>query len=396
MCLVSERRRTPGNQASLREANRTRILDAVKLHGALTQVELAGATGLSPATVSNIVKELSTSGVLHTAPSTRSGRRAQRVTLAHGLGLVAGVDVSHRHMRVSLADFAATIVADHRVPLARDHRADNELDKATMLIVDMVESLDSSLDELAGIGVVVAAPVDERTGRVARRGIMRGWQDVDIAATMRERLGRPVVVENSANAAALAELRYGAARGKRDVLVLEIGDGVGAGIIADGRLVRGHRGVAGEFGHVPLVPDGPPCRCGRIGCLEAVAGARAVLDGLDGVTGTLTLTDLIVGAMAGNAEYLRAIADAGRTIGRATGALCTLLDPERIVVGGDFARAGELLLGPMRHALESTVLVEADGTPDLVQSQLDGSAAVLGAVGLAVDEAGIPRSTPSA
>src|SRR5690606_1325703 len=116
---VSTRRATPGSQTSLREANRARIVDAVKRHGGLTQVELAGATGLSPATVSNIVKELSLSGVLNTTPSTRSGRRAQHVTLARALGLVAGVHFSTRHLRVALADVAHTVVAEHHLPLAK-------------------------------------------------------------------------------------------------------------------------------------------------------------------------------------------------------------------------------------------------------------------------------------
>ena len=145
---VSTRRSTPGSQTSLREANRARIVDAVKRHGGLTQVELAGATGLSPATVSNIVKELSASGVLHTSPSTRSGRRAQHVTLARALGLVAGLHFSTRHLRVAVADVAHTVVAEHHLPLAKDHRADNELDRAARLISDMLDNVEATMSEI--------------------------------------------------------------------------------------------------------------------------------------------------------------------------------------------------------------------------------------------------------
>ncbi|MFC8734394.1 ROK family transcriptional regulator [Luteimicrobium sp. NPDC057192] len=392
---MPERRRPTGNQASLREANRSRIIAAVKRHGALTQVELAGATGLSPATVSNIVKELSTSGVLSTSPSTRSGRRAQRVTLAHQLGLLIGIHISTRHMHVALADTRYTVVTEHRMPLARDHRADRELDNAALMITDMIESVEVERDEILGIGIAVSAPIDRRTGTVARHGIMRGWDAVPIAEKMALRTGCPTYVENSSNLAALAELRLGAARGKSDVLVLELSDGIGAGIIADGHVLRGHHGTAGEFGHMIVDARGPVCRCGNRGCLEAVAGIEAVLDSVNAdLKRSVKFTDLVVAAMTGDAASIRVIGDAGRSIGRAAGGLANLLDPERVVVGGEFARAGELLLGPMRHAFESALLRDADGTPDVVQTHLDQRGPVLGALALAVDAVNVQDLVP--
>lgn len=386
---VSERRRPPGNQASLREANRSRIVAAVKRYGGLTQVELAGATGLSPATVSNIVKELSASGVLHTTPSTHSGRRALRVTLAHGLGLVVGIQVTRRHLRVAVADLAGVVVAENHMPLARDHRADNELDKATMLLADLLESVDSGMDELLGVGVAVAAPIDQRNGRITAGGILRGWDGVAIAETLQERINRPVHVDNASNLVAAAEWRVGAGRGKQNLVTIDIGDGIGAGIVAAGRPVRGHRGGAGEFGHTSIDPNGPLCRCGARGCLEAIASGPAILDRLDDPRIVKT-ADLITRAVAGDPRSIRALADTGRTVGRALAGLCNLLDPERVIVAGELARGGELLLGPMRHALEAGLLLDPDGTPDLVAGQLGDAAAVTGAVLLAIDHAQIP------
>jgi predicted NBD/HSP70 family sugar kinase len=385
---VIERRRPPGNQASLREANRARIVEAVKRYGGLTQVELAGATGLSPATVSNIVKEMSASGVLHTAPATHSGRRALRVTLAHGLGLVVGVSVTQRQLRVALADLTGSVVAENHMPLARDHRADNELDKATLLIADLVDSVDAGMDELVGVGVAIAAPIDQRTSSIAARGILRGWDKVSIAKTLERRLHAVVHVDNASNLIAAAEWRTGAGRGKQNLVTVDIGDGIGAGIIAGGRPLRGHRGGAGELGHTTVDPDGPLCRCGHRGCLEAIAGVPAVLERLNDPRVVKT-ADLISGAIAGDDRCVRAIADAGRTVGRAVAGLCNLLDPERVIVSGDLVRAGELLLGPMRHALEAGLLLDADGTPDLVGGQLGPTAALTGAVMLAIDHAQI-------
>lgn len=390
---MSERLRSPGSQASLREANRGRVVDAVKKHGGLTQVELAGATGLSAATVSNIVKELVATGALHATPSTYSGRRALRVTLPHDLGVVVGIHVSPRHLHVALSDLNGVELVERHMPLARDHRADNELDKIALLIMDLVESIDSGLDEVLAVGLAVAAPINRATGMTARAGILRGWDGIAIAESLEKRIRRPVTVDNSANLAALAEYRAGAARGRATSITIDAGDGIGAGLVLDGRLFRGFHGVAGEFGHVPIMSAGPPCRCGNRGCLEAVAGAPAVLESIREAVGPLKLVDLILRAMSGDAACVRAIGDAGHTIGTAAAGLCNVLDPERIVVTGEFARAGELLLGPLRRALESRLLVEPDGTPEVVQGQLGAKAAVTGAVSLAIESVDLRQTT---
>jgi predicted NBD/HSP70 family sugar kinase len=386
---VSITRSTPGSQTSLREANRARIIDAVKRHGGLTQVELAGATGLSPATVSNIVKELTASSVLHTTMTTRSGRRAQHVTLARALGIVAGVHISTRHMRIALADVAGTVVAEHNMPLAKDHRADNELDKVTLLIADMLESVDASMDEILAVGIALPAPVDARKGEISRAGLMRGWDGLSIADLMHRRIQRPVFVDNEANLGALAEFRLGAARGRKNAVYLRLGQGFGSGLILNGSVFRGFESGAGEFGHMTIDEGGPLCRCGNRGCLEAIAGGPAILDGLRESNGPRKLTDVVVHAIAGDHICIRAIADAARHVGIAAANLVNLLAPERIVVGGELARAGELFLGPLRHSLERSVVMSADKVADIVQGQLADRAELMGAVLYAIDRSSI-------
>jgi predicted NBD/HSP70 family sugar kinase len=388
---VADHRRTPGSQTSLREANRGRIVDTIKKHGGLTQVELAGLTGLSPATVSNIVKELSTAGVLHTTPSTRSGRRAQNVTLAHALGLVVGVHFSTRHMRIALSDVAATIVAENHMPLAKDHRADNELDRVMLLLADMLESVDSEMSDVLAVGIALPAPYDRITGTIARSGLMRGWDGVEVADVMERRLGRPVYVDNAANLAALGELRSGAARGKQNAVYIDVGDGIGAGLILGGRIYSGHSGIAGELGHTIIREDGPLCRCGNRGCLEAIAGGPAILEPLRSARSGLKLQDVIIHAMSGDSACIRAIAKAGEAIGIATANLCNVLDPERVVVGGELARACELLLGPLRREVERSIVAGIDATPDIVQDQLGVRASTIGAIAYAVDQVAIQR-----
>ncbi|GAB3794583.1 ROK family transcriptional regulator [Humibacter antri] len=389
-------RRTPGSQTSLREANRGRIVDAVKKYGGLSQIELSGLTGLSPATVSNIVKELSGAGVLNTAPGTRSGRRAQHVTLAHALGLVAGVHFSTRHLRISISDVAYTTVAESHMPLAKDHRADNELDRVMLLLADLLDSAGAGMLDLLAVGVALPAPIDKRTGRIARRGILRGWDGVEVADVLQQRLKRPVFVDTDANAAALGELRLGAARGKEDVVFIDVGDRIGAGLVLGGRVYSGHGGMAGDLGHTVIQEDGPVCECGNRGCVQAIAGGDALIQRLQTGARGIKLQDVIVRAMSGDADAIRAIADAGTAIGVATANLCNLLDPERVVVGGELGRSGELLLGPMRREVERAVLAGTTLAPEIVQGQLGAGAAAMGAVAMAVDRVSIQPedSTP--
>lgn len=368
----------------MREANRRRVVAAIKKQGSLTQVELAAVTGLSAASVSNIVKELSTAGVLRTTPSIRSGRRATLVSFARAVGLVAGVHVAARHLRVVVADVNGTILGENHMPLARDHRADNELDRASLLLSDILSNLESGIDELRGVGVAVAAPIDRASGRVAGRGILRGWTGVDIVEVVHRRVRQPVFLDNASNLAALAEARLGAGRGKQNVVYVDVDEGIGAGLVLDGRVLRGHNGTAGELGHTVILENGPLCRCGNRGCLEAIAGGPAILERLGDAGGITKIGDVVVRAMGNDPDCIRALAEAGRHIGLAAGNLCNLFDPERIVVGGDLARAGELLLGPIRLAMENTVIGTA--VPDVVQGQLGPGAAARGAAVRVIDE----------
>ena len=204
----------------------------------ITQVELAGVTGLSAATISNIVKELTVSGVLTTTPSTRSGRRAQLVTLARNLGLVAGIHFAERSLRAMLADVTQRVIAEQRMPLPLDHRADSGLDRAALLIEEMAESVGADRSELLAVGVGLPAPVDRETGTVSAHGVLRGWDWVPVAKVLGERMGVPVSVENDANLGALAEMRLGAAIGLRDVVYVRASYGIGLGLIVDGRVVQ--------------------------------------------------------------------------------------------------------------------------------------------------------------
>lgn len=379
-----------GSQSALREANSERIVEAIRRHGALTQVEIAATTGLSQATVSTIVKLLLSQGVVDTRTTVRTGRRAQLVTLAQRTGLAVGIHIGQRSLRVLVGDSGHDALSERVLPLPPDHRVDTTLDRAALLVVDLVEALGAELSEVVGAGVALPAAVNPRAGVIRARWVLDGWDDVDVRDVLARRLGVPVVVEKDATAGVIGESRFGAGRGYSDVAFVRASYLVGAGLVVNGQAHRGRRGIVGEIGHVEVDPSGAICPCGSRGCLNTVVGAEALTGLLRMSRGGITLRDLIRLAVEGDPGCRQVIADAGAAIGAVVAGLALALDPQRVVVGGELAETGELLLAPLRDAVTRRVPLTGDDGADVVRGELGLQAEVRGLVALAFDHA---RST---
>ena len=321
---------------------------------------------------------------METQNTVRSGRRAQLVTLARRVGLAVGVHIGERQLRVALSDSSHDVLGEQVLPLPVEHRVDTTLDRTALLVVDLLERVNAALSDVVGIGVGLPAPVDDSMGMISVRGVMRGWDDVHIAQVLSKRLGRPVFVENDANLGALAESRLGAAREYRDVVYVRASYGTGAGIVLAGRLHRGFAGTAGEIGHVQVDPGGHICLCGSRGCLDTVVGARALIEPLRGYYGSLTLRDVIARALQGDPGCLRVLSDAGATIGSVVASLAMAVNPQCIVVGGELAETGEVLIGPMREAIRQRVLLNQIAPLEIVPGELGVRSEVMGALLLAL------------
>ncbi|HET7474687.1 MAG TPA: ROK family transcriptional regulator [Dermatophilaceae bacterium] len=371
---------SPGSQRWLREANRVRILDAVRLHGALTQVEIAAATGLSAASVSTLVRELAASGALALSPTIRSGRRATTVTLARRSGLLAGVMFEDRDVRVVLSDSARQVVGRRRLPLQADYQADYALDRAARLTLDIVDSVGARPADLRAVGVGLPAPVDSVSGQVGSESVLPGWRGLAVADAMQSLVGAPVVLDNNANLGALGELRHGVLQGRAQACYVHASHGVGAGLVINGAVYRGSAGTAGEIGHVTIDENGPICRCGNRGCLDTYVGARALLDALARSHGALTLRDVLNRASAGDPGCRRVLQDAGRHIGVALAGLVNLLNPEVIVIGGQLSVMGALVLDPVRESIERCAIPSAAASVTTVLTQLGEDAETTGAL----------------
>jgi glucokinase len=251
----------------------------------------------------------------------------------------------------------------------------------------------------AGLRVAVAAPgpLDPFKGVVLNAPNLPGWKDIPLRDDLEHLLGLPVRVGNDANLAALAEWQHGAGAGCDHLVYLTISTGIGGGVIVDGRLLVGGHGLAAELGHVPVVDDGPPCSCGRHGHLEAVASGKAIArraaellaqnpSSTLGGAGVGPLDAEKVGAAAREGDPLarRVFKEAGEAVGRALAGLLHVFNPQRIILGGGVARAGEVFWEPVRRALKAEVMDPAylEGV-ELLPASLGDDAGLVGALVLA-------------
>ncbi|MFI5805881.1 ROK family protein [Streptomyces sp. NPDC051561] len=380
---------TPGSQTSLHRANLERVVRAVRMAGSLTQAEIARSTGLSAATVSNIVRELKDGGTVEVTPTSAGGRRARSVSLSGDAGVVIGVDFGHTHLRVAVGNLAHQVLAEESEPLDVDASAAQGFDRAEQLVKRLIEATGITQDKVIGVGLGVPGPIDVESGRLGSTAILPGWQGINPSEELSARLGVPVYVDNDANLGALGELVWGAGRGVKDLAYIKVASGVGAGLVIDGRVYRGPGGTAGEIGHITLDESGPVCRCGNRGCLETFTAARYVLPLLmPGHGPDLTMERVVQLAREGDPGCRRVIADVGRHIGSGVANLCNLLNPSRVVLGGDLADSGELVLGPIRDSVSRYAIPSAARHLSVLPGALGGRAEVLGALALVLSEMG--------
>jgi glucokinase len=298
------------------------------------------------------------------------------------MSYILGLDFGGTKLAAGLVDpVSGTVVADARCPtppggaeaslammitMARDLLDPKHVsgpDSKDSADANMQPSLTRSLAHpftLSGIGVSFGGPV-EADGRTVRLSMhVPGWEAAPLAERLEATFAAPVVVANDADAAALAEYRYGAGRGVRHMLYLTVSTGIGGGVIIDGRLHRGERAWAGEVGHMVLDPNGPACPCGRNGCLEALASglsiARAMRERLGAAAQKMTARDVALAVAAGDAVARDVWNSAMNWLGVGIASAANLLNPGCVVIGGGLTRAGELLFAPVRQIVAQRAL----------------------------------------
>ncbi|WP_017616299.1 ROK family protein [Nocardiopsis salina] len=387
------------HQRGVRENNLRMILRRVSTHGAATRAQLAAATGLTKATVSSLVAELTQAGLL-TELGVRAnggaGRPGSVLDMGGGSHASIGLEVN--------VDYLAACVSDlgHRIRYHRVECADNRgapravLDRLSRVLGQALNAAREA--ELQPVGIALALPglVDVAEGHLLHAPNL-DWSDLPIADMLAERLDlRPemIRVENEANLAALGELSFGGGGDWGDFVQISGEIGVGAGIITEGRMDRGSRGFAGEIGHISVDPHGEPCGCGGRGCLERYCGLEAMLRGAGLSPAELTtsigdptgpISQLVAALQREEPQALEAVGRAADHLGVGMANVVNTVDPDTVVLGGVFAPLAPWLVDRFTDALHRQTIAARWSPPRVAVSVLGSDAAVRGAAGLGIE-----------
>jgi len=391
----------PTDRASIRRTNLGLVLRLLRDSGPRSRARVAADTGLPKATISSLIAELVEHGLVSEGEFERDGavgRPGHAVEVDGRAVCGIGVEVNVDYLSVIALNLRGDLVAEGRIAIdVREAGPEAVLDSAAGLIQDTIATL---LERgIRSLGVTLATPgmIDFDAGAVSFASNI-GWRQVPAVDGLRQRLGRsgpPIHLENDAKLGAIAEYLVASASGIHDLLYLTGETGVGAGIIAGGRLLRGTAGFAGEVGHLPLGPaDGPRCACGRVGCWETAVGLAALLrlaaDPDDMVCDPSVdlvqrLAELRRRADSGDRRTRSALERIAEGLGPGLVLLLDVLNPRLAVLGGYFAYFGDYLIDAVRREANASVMAPNAGGCEIGLSTLGFTAAARGGAYLALD-----------
>jgi glucokinase len=314
------------------------------------------------------------------------------------MDLILGVDIGGTDIKLGLVDREGSMRESGKIST----RAAEGPEAAAARVRRWLDDRDRGAGTIVAAGVDCAGLIDGERGFLHVSPNLAGWKSVPLRDIFERALGVPAVIENDANAAAYGEWARGAGRGLASFVCLTLGTGVGGGIVIDGALYRGSSGFAGEIGHTVIAADGPPCACGNRGCLEALIGAKGIVERAGqmlreaGVPGSPwgdppTVEAMSRAAGAGDPIAIAAFAETGRYLGIALTNVVHILAPEAIAIGGGVAGAGDLILEPARATVRACVMDEAMASVRIVPAELGNGASFVGVSLLALERLGAHR-----
>ena len=379
------------------------VLHLIRTNQARTRSELGRVGNLGRTVVSRCIRELIDVGLVLDGETTLSngGRAPRELCFNADAGVLLVAEFGATAVSVAVTDLAGKMLATAGSAWKIEAGPDESLDH----VVETMRFLQPKAAgrRVWGVGIGLPGPVEFATGRPTSPPIMPGWDGYDVRARLGVVFDAPVWVDNDVNVMALGELRAGAAMGERDVVVVKIGTGIGAGLISEGHIHRGAQGSAGDVGHVPVVGAARDvvCRCGRTGCLEAVAGGAAIVrDGsaaaADGRSRflaniaaggrPLVVFDIIEGAAHGDSACMALVTMAARHIGDVLATIVNIYNPSLVVLGGAVTSAGDSFLATIRQQVYLGSSPLATRELRVVRSTLGQRGAAIGTAHMVLDE----------
>jgi predicted NBD/HSP70 family sugar kinase len=359
-----------------------------------TRAELAGITGLGRAAISSRLEPLLKLGLVvpvSDAPST-GGRPSARLAFNPGAKVAAAADVGATHATVALTDLSGRVLVEATEQLEISCGPEAVLDWLLMTLKSHLQVMECSTADIIAVGIGLPGPVEHSTGKPNSPPIMPGWDGFDVPAYVQQTFDVPVLVDNDVNLMALGE-RAARWPDEDNMLFLKVATGIGSGVVSGGMLQRGAAGVAGDVGHIAVSRGaGILCRCGKSGCLEAIAGTPAIAaqlreNGLEAITGH----DVVSLVRSGDLAAIQAVRQAGRDIGEMLNMCVSFINPALIVVGGSLSHSGEHLIAGIRETVYARSTPLATQHLNITQSTTGREAGVIGASILAVEHALAPH-----
>jgi predicted NBD/HSP70 family sugar kinase len=379
----------PRAQETLTGSAQSEIFQILRSGPPRTRSELATLTGLARSTVAARVDALLRAQLLRpVADAASTGGRPSRLFTFDGTQrCVLGVDIGATHAHIGISDLEGTLLEDTEVSLAVSEGPEAVLGWVIEEGKRLLEH-HSVGTRLQAVGVGLPGPVEHATGRPVNPPIMPGWDRFDVPGFLGDAFGVPILVDNDVNVLALGE-RNDHWPDVNDLLFIKVATGIGAGVIAGGRIHRGAQGVAGDIGHVYVPNSGDPlCRCGSTGCLEAIAAGPALAVRLKAEGLELdSAHDVAAAVNRGDLAAVQAVREAGRVIGQVLISCISLINPAVVVLGGPLARAGDHLLAGAREVVYTRSTPLATAGLQIVHSRGNDVAAVSGASSMAIQHA---------
>lgn len=390
-----ERRSDPDGPRPLADA----VLRLIWREKRISRAAIAQRGNLSRSTVSEIVSEILPTGLVAEVGlgKSRGGRRPVLLEFQDDACVILGVEMGAAHVAAALTDLRGNVLAWEE----REHPVRTDPGGTRALITELAEAyLKNGVRDgrpLVGIGVALPCPFDPAHPDKLSTIVLPAWEGRLGLEDLGERYGVPVMMDNDANLGALAEHWWGAGRGVDDFAYIKVATGIGSGHIIGGEIYRGATGVAGEIGHTAIDPHGKPCICGLKGCLVTLVGTPALLERAQELLGEhpdsmlagreFDIEDLEAAALDGDAVAVQVAQEAAGNLGIVVAGLLNLMNPSMVVVGGDLAGLGELLLVPLREMARSRTLVSSVKAAEIRASELGPKSVAMGAATLVLKAA---------
>lgn len=389
---------------SVRSYYKSLVKNLIRTDGPISRIALNKLTGMRPASITDVTKELLKEGIIKEIgyESSKRGRRKVLLDINRDAGRVVTLDFNSNRILGLGADLKLGICYRSRRIIPNYSGKDEIIKIMKDILHEIIESPPVKIAPVLGIGIADPGIVNENTGISILTTQMKGWENVPIKDIMESEFGYPSFLESDTRCRLIAEKHLGAGKMKNDILMVELSSGIGAGMMSEGKLFRGSRGSAGELGHMMILENGPYCNCGSRGCLEAIASSRAITRKLQeaiksGATSSLSkvshgdiskidINMISQAAEDGDKLSLQIIEEAGRFIGEAIANAINLLNPEIVILTGDLLSFGDYILNPIEGMVRRQALSYNTKDVRIVLAEVGEEAAAIGMAAVVLDK----------